>query len=149
VRFRADVIALEPKVVVILAGTNDIAGNTGPVSDEEIEGNLATMSELAHAHGIKVVLSSLLPTAGYHHRSGDTAAPQTTQRPLSRIAALNDWMKAYAPAHGDVYLDYFSAMADSSGQLRAEMSDDDLHPNEKGYAVMAPLAEAAIARALK
>ena len=149
VRFRPDVIALGPKVVVILAGTNDIAGNTGPATDEEIEGNLETMSELAHAHGIKVVLASLLPTSGYHHRPGDPTAPQTTQRPLSRIAAINEWMKTYATAHGDVYLDYFSAMVDSAGQLRAELSDDDLHPNEKGYAVMAPLAEAAIARALK
>ena len=149
VRFRPDVVALEPRVVVILAGTNDIAGNTGPATDEEIEGNLATMSELAHANGIKVVLASLLPTAGYHHVAGGPAPPQTTTRPLSRIGAINDWMKTYAQAHGNVYLDYFSAMADSAGQLRAELSEDDLHPNAKGYAVMAPLAEAAVARALK
>ncbi len=149
VRFRPDVIALEPKVVVILAGTNDIAGATGPATDEEIQGNLATMSELARAHGIKVVLASLLPTAGHHHQPGDPAAPQTTLRPLSRITALNAWIKNYASAHGNMYLDYFSAMVDATGELRAELSDDDLHPNEKGYAVMAPLVEAAIARALK
>ncbi len=149
VRFRPDVIALKPKVVVILAGTNDVAGNTGPATDEEIEGNLASMSEMAHAHGIRVVLASVLPVAAHHHRAGDPSAPQTTARPMARIMAINEWMKAYAPAHGDVYLDYFSAMIDSSGELRAELSDDDLHPNEKGYAVMAPLAEAAIARALK
>ena len=147
-RFRPDVIDLEPKVVVILAGTNDIAGNTGPMTNEAIQGNIASMSELAHAHKIRVVLASVTPVSGYHVAS-PAAVPQTTLRPMARIQALNDWLKTYAAAHGDVYLDYFSAMTDRSGLLGAELSEDDLHPNAKGYAIMTPLAEAAIARALK
>jgi lysophospholipase L1-like esterase len=147
-RFRPDVLDLAPKVVVILAGTNDIAGNTGPVTNEEIQGNIASMSELAHAHKIRVVLASVTPVSGYHVAS-PTAVPQTTLRPMARVQAMNEWMKSYAAAHGDVYLDYFSAMTDRTGLLQAELSEDDLHPNAKGYAIMAPLAEAAIARALK
>jgi lysophospholipase L1-like esterase len=147
-RFRADVIDLAPKAVVILGGTNDIAGNTGPMSNEEIQGNLASMSELAHAHNIRVVLASVTPVGAYHVAS-PAAVPQTTSRPMARIQALNDWMKTFAAAHGDVYLNYFSAMTDASGLLRTELSEDDLHPNAQGYALMAPLAEAAIARALK
>ena len=147
-RFRPDVVDLGPKAVVILAGTNDIAGNTGPMTNEEIQGNLASMSELAHAHNIRVVLASVTPVSGYHLASPG-AVPQTTSRPMARIQALNKWIQTYAAAHGDVYLDYFSAMTDDAGLLRTELSDDDLHPNAKGYAIMAPLAEAAIARALK
>ncbi len=147
VRFRPDVLDLNPRVAVILAGTNDIAGNTGPTTDHEIEGNLASMSELAHAHGVKVVLSSITPVSEYHTAPNGT--PQTTQRPMARIRAINDWMKEYAAAHGDVYLDYVPAMVDARGLLRAELSADDLHPNAAGYAVMAPLAEAAIRRALQ
>ena len=147
VRFRPDVIDLKPKVVVLLAGTNDIAGNTGPMTNEEIEGNLETMSELAQAHGIRVVLASLLPTSAYHTAAG--AIPQTTLRPLARITALNAWLKGYAASHGHVYLDYFSAMVDAAGVLREELSADDLHPNAQGYAVMAPLAQVAIEKALK
>jgi lysophospholipase L1-like esterase len=146
-RFRADVIALEPKVVVILAGTNDIAGNTGPMTNEEIQGHLASMSELAKAHGIRVVLSSVLPVSAYHTRPD--RVPQTTARPMARISELNEWMKAYGASNGHIYLDYFSAMVDTSGLLQADLSADDLHPNAKGYAIMAPLAEAAIARALR
>ena len=146
-RFRPDVIDLKPKVVVILAGTNDIAGNTGSTTDEEIEGNLASMSELAHAHQIKVILSSITPVSNYH--VGANANPQTSQRPMERIRAINEWMKKYAADHGDVYLDYFSAMLDDKGLLRAELSADDLHPTAAGYAIMGPLAEAAIARVLR
>jgi lysophospholipase L1-like esterase len=146
-RLRPDVIDLKPKAMVILAGTNDIAGNTGPMTSEEIEGNLASMSELAHAHDIRVVLASVTPVSSYHTATG--AVPQTTARPMARIQALNEWLKTYAAAHDGVYLDYFSSMTDASGLLRAELSDDDLHPNAKGYAIMAPLAEAAIAKALK
>jgi lysophospholipase L1-like esterase len=148
-RMRPDVIALKPKVVVILAGTNDIAGNTGPMSDEEIEGNLASMSELAVASGIKVVLSSITPVSSYHYAPRPGAAPQTTVRPMARVKAINEWMRSYAAAHKHVYLDYYSKMIDSSGVLKEEFSADDLHPTAAGYAVMAPLAEAAIAQALR
>ena len=147
-RFRRDVIDLRPKAVVILAGTNDIAGNTGPMTNEEIQGNLASMSELAHVHNIKVVMSSVTPVSEYHV-ANPRVAPQTTARPMERIKALNEWMKSYTAAHGDVYLDYFTAMIDDKGLMRAELTEDDLHPNAKGYAIMAPLAEAAIARAMK
>jgi lysophospholipase L1-like esterase len=148
IRFRPDVIDLKPKVVVILAGTNDIAGNTGPTTNEEIQNNLASMSELAHANNIRVVLASVTPVSAYHVAS-PSAVPQTTARPMARIHALNGWIKSYAAAHGDVYLDYFSAMVDQSGLFRAELSEDDLHPNAKGYAIMGPLAETAIAQAAK
>jgi lysophospholipase L1-like esterase len=147
IRFRPDVIDLVPKVVVILAGTNDIAGNTGPMTNEEIQGNLASMAELAQAHRIRVVLSSILPTSAYH--VAPNGIPQTTSRPMSRITAVNDWMKAYAAKNEHVYLDYFSAMIDATGVLKEELSGDDLHPNAAGYAIMAPLAQAAIERALK
>jgi lysophospholipase L1-like esterase len=148
-RFRPDVIALKPKAVIILAGTNDIAGNTGPMTDEQISGNLASMAELAKANGIRVIFSSILPVSEYHVRPGDTAPPQTTRRPMARITALNAWMKEYTASNGHVYLDYFAAMTDAKGLLRAELSEDDLHPNAAGYAIMAPLAEAAIQAALK
>ena len=115
------------------------------MTNEEIQGNFASMSDLAHAHNIKVVFSSITPVSEYHVRG----VPQTTTRPMERIKAMNDWMKSYAASHGDVYLDYFSAMIDDKGLMRAELTEDDLHPNAKGYAVMAPLAEAAIAKALK
>jgi lysophospholipase L1-like esterase len=147
IRFRPDVIDLGPKVVVILAGTNDIAGNTGFISNEDIQGNLTSMAELAKANGIRVVLSSVLPVSAYH--TTPNGVPQTTARPMDRIRALNDWMKKYAKAKGHVYLDYFSAMLDDKGLLREELSGDDLHPNAKGYAVMGPLAEAAILQALR
>ncbi len=147
IRFRPDVIDLKPAVVVILAGTNDIAGNTGPISNEEIESNLTSMSELAKASAIRVVLSSILPVSAYH--TAPTGIPQTTLRPMDRIRPINDWMKKYAAAEHHVYLDYFSAMTDDKGLLREELSADDLHPNAKGYAVMGPLAEAAILQALR
>jgi lysophospholipase L1-like esterase len=147
-RFRRDVLDLKPKAVVILAGTNDIASNTGPTSNEDIQGYLATMSELAHANKIAVVFASVTPVSEYHLAT-PRAVPQTTARPMARILAINSWMKAYAASHGDTYLDYFSAMTDQAGLMRAELTEDDLHPNAKGYAIMAPLAEAAIASALK
>jgi lysophospholipase L1-like esterase len=147
-RFRRDVIDLKPKAVVILAGTNDIAGNTGPYTNEDIQGNIETMAELARVHGIKVILSSILPVSAYH-QAPMSPLPQTVLRPMARIRAVNEWMKSYAAAKGHIYLDYFGAMVDGTGHLRTELSEDDLHPNAKGYAVMGPLAEAAIQQALK
>ena len=141
VRFRQDVIDLKPKVVVILAGTNDIAGNTGPSTLEMIEDNLASMAELAKSNGIRVVLSSVLPVWDYPWKPGLEPAP--------KIIALNKWMKDYAREHGAVYLDYHSAMADSRGGMRPELASDGVHPNDAGYGIMAPLAERAIAEALR
>jgi lysophospholipase L1-like esterase len=140
VRFRQDVIALKPKVVVILAGTNDIAGNTGPSTVEMIENNLASMAELAKAHGIRVVLASVLPVYSYTWRP--------SVQPIPAIAALNDWMKDYARRNGMVYLDYFSAMVDERRGLRNDLTYDGVHPNEAGYRVMAPLTVSAIRKAL-
>ena len=148
VRFRPDVLALAPKVVVILAGTNDIAGNTGPTTPEAIQDNLASMAELARANGIRVVLASLLPVSDYEKRQGQPIV-QTVRRPPDQIKALNNWLLKYANAQGHTYLDYFSAMVDEKGFLKDELSDDGLHANAKGYEVMAPLAEQAIAAALK
>jgi lysophospholipase L1-like esterase len=149
VRFRADVIALQPKVVVILAGTNDIAGNTGPTTLPAIEENLISMFDLAHANGIRVVFASLLPISDYGKNQDGQPIIRTRQRPPEQINALNEWMKKFAVTHGQIYLDYFSAMSDEKGFLKADLSEDGLHPNQRGYAVMAPLAEKAIAAALK
>lgn len=148
IRFRPDVIALQPKVVVILAGTNDIAGNTGPTTLEAIEDNFRSMSELATANGIRVVLASVLPVSDYELRDGKPIT-QTVRRPPEKILALNRWLQEFAKTHHHVYLDYFSAMVDDKGFLKDALSDDGLHPNAQGYAVMAPLAEAAIAASLK
>src|SRR5215207_9075159 len=148
IRFRGDVIELKPKVVVILAGTNDLAGNTGPTTLEAIEDNLTSMAELAKANGIRVVFASVLPVSDYELRDGKPIV-QTVRRPPDQILALNNWMKEFAKTHQHVYLDYFSAMADDKGFLKDALSNDGLHPNPEGYAVMAPLAEAAIAASLK
>src|SRR5213075_343172 len=129
IRFRPDVITLKPRVVVILAGTNDIAGNTGPMSAEEIEGNLASMSELAHVNGIRVVLSSVLPVYDGGRATDGTPLVMTDRRPPGKIMALNEWIKNYASHHGDIYLDYFSAMDDDRGFLKKDLSEDGLHPN--------------------
>jgi lysophospholipase L1-like esterase len=144
VRFRQDVIDLHPKVVLILAGTNDIAGNTGQMPNEDIEANLSSMAELARVHGIRVVLSSVLPVHNYTQRAKDFFA----QRPMARILALNTWLKDYCTKNGHVYLDYFSAVVDDQGLLKKDLADDGLHPNVAGFKIMAPLAEAAIAKAL-
>ncbi len=141
VRFRQDVIALHPAAVVILAGTNDIAGNTGPSTLEMIQDNLASMTELAMAHGIRVVLSSVLPVHDYPWRPGLEPAP--------RIVALNAWIRRYAAERGAVYLDYHSAMADARQGMRDGLAYDGVHPNEAGYRLMAQLAERAIAEALR
>ena len=141
VRFRQDVIALEPTAVVILAGVNDIAGNTGPSSLAMIEDNLASMTELAQANGIRVVLSSVLPAYDFPWRPGLEPAP--------KIVALNAWIRRFAAARGAVYLDYHASMADARQGLPLALSEDGVHPNEAGYRVMAPLAERAIEEALR
>jgi len=144
VRFRQDVIDLQPKAVVILAGTNDIAGNTGPTRNEDIEANLATMAELAKAHGIAVVFASILPVHNYTPKSQDFFA----QRPGTRILEVNRWLKEYCAKQGIVYLDYFAMVLDDKGLLQRELAEDGLHPNDAGYKIMAPLAAAAIAKAV-
>jgi lysophospholipase L1-like esterase len=149
IRFRADVIALKPKAVVILAGTNDIAGNTGPMSLEAIEDNLTSMAELARANKIRVVLAAVLPVSDYDRTKEGKPITRTVQRPPERIKALNDWIRKYAADTHAIYLDYFAAMVDDRGFLKEELSEDGLHPNQKGYEVMAPLAERAISEALK
>jgi lysophospholipase L1-like esterase len=148
VRFRQDVIALQPAAVVILAGTNDISGNSGPVDLATIEANLATMSELAKLHGIKVVLASLLPVTDAKTDREGRPRVWTQGRPPEKIQALNAWLADYARQNGHVYLDYFSAVVDGAGRLRSDLTDDGLHPNAAGHALMAPLAEKAIAAAL-
>ena len=140
IRFRQDVIALQPKVVVILAGTNDIAGNTGPSTLEMIEDNLASMAELAQANGIRVVLSSVLPVYDYPWKKG--------LEPAEKIVTLNLWIKAYCEKKGFIYLDYFTPMADERHGMKAELTYDGVHANVAGYKVMEPLAEAAIQQAL-
>ncbi|MCX6597360.1 MAG: SGNH/GDSL hydrolase family protein, partial [Acidobacteria bacterium] len=128
IRFRPDVIALKPAAVVILAGTNDIAGNTGPMTLEMIQDNIASMVQLAKANGIKVVLSSVMPVCDYHR-------PQMARRPPEKIIALNKWIAEYAAKQGAVYLDYYSAMLDDAKLLRKEITGDGLHPNDAGYAI--------------
>ena len=140
-RFRQDVIDLQPKAVVILAGTNDIAGNTGPSTLEMIEDNLASMAQLAKANGIKVILCSVLPAFDYPWRPG--------MEPNVKIPELNKWIKAYAEKNKFIYVDYFSAMADDRNGLPSDLSKDGVHPNKKGYEIMQPMVEKAIAKALK
>lgn len=141
VRFRQDVVRLRPAVVHILAGTNDLAGNTGSTTLEAIEDNLAGMAEIAQANRIRVVLASVLPAVDYPWRPGLGPAP--------RIAALNAWMRAYAQQHDLAHLDYHSAVADAHQGLRSGLSDDGVHPNAAGYAALNPLAREAILAALR
>ncbi len=140
VRFRQDVIDLQPKVVVILAGTNDIAGNTGPMTLEETENNLASMADLATANRIRVVLCSVLPAYDFPWRPGLDPAP--------KIVALNAWIKSYAAEKGYIYVDFHSAMKDQRDGLPGNLSKDGVHPTPAGYAVMNPLVEAGIKSAL-
>jgi lysophospholipase L1-like esterase len=141
IRFRQDVIALQPKVVVILAGTNDIAGNTGPSTLEMIEDNLASMAELANANEIRVVLSSVLPAYDYPWKTG--------MEPAEKIVTLNAWIKSYCEKRGFTYLDYFTPLADDRHGMKAELTYDGVHANVAGYKVMEPLVQDAIKRALK
>jgi lysophospholipase L1-like esterase len=140
-RFRQDVIDLKPKVVVILAGINDVAGNTGPETLEQIEGNLTSMAELASASHIHVVLCSVTPAFDFPWRPG--------LAPAAKVVALNAWIKDYAAAKGYVYVDYHSAMKDERDGLPPTLSKDGVHPLPAGYSMMAPLAEAGIEKALK
>ncbi len=140
VRFRQDVTDLQPKVVVVLAGTNDIAGNTGPISNEDIEANLSSMAELAKVHGIRMIISSILPVNNYTPESQEFFASRSRER----ILALNNWLKDYCAKNDLTYLDYFSAMVDDKGLLKRDLANDGLHPNHAGFAVMAPMAEKAI-----
>ncbi len=141
VRFRQDVIALRPRAVVILAGTNDIAGNTGPTTLAAIADNLASMADLARANGIRVVLCSVLPAHDYPWRPGLAPAP--------KIVALNRWIRSFAERQGHVYADLHAATADERQGLPRALSDDGVHPNAAGYRVMAPVVERAIAEALR
>ena len=140
VRFRQDVIALKPKVVVILGGTNDFAGVTGPITQAMTAENVMSMVELARANGIRVVLASLTPVCDCYNK-------QTQLRPQGKIIGMNGWLKEYAIESGSVYLDYYTALAEGRN-FRKELTSDGFLPNDAGYAVMAPLAEAAIAKAL-
>ena len=142
-RFYPDVIALHPKAVIIFGGTNDIGGNIGPVPMETIENNLAAMADMARANGIKVILASVTPVCDLPGKP-----PMTTGRPPESILTLNKWIKDYAAKNNFVFLDYFSATLDDKGFLKADITEDGLHPTIKGYEIMNPLAEKAIAQAL-
>ena len=141
VRFRQDVIELQADVVVILAGVNDIAGNTGPTTNEKIVGNIISMIELARANGIKVILCSVLPAANFNWRPNDKAA--------ETIIQLNQLIQSYAKQQHIPYVDYHTAMADAKNGLPKEFSEDGVHPNLKGYQTMSPLLEKAINEVLK
>jgi lysophospholipase L1-like esterase len=140
VRFRQDVINLRPAAVVILAGTNDVAGNTGPMTPEMTEDNFRSMVDLAKANGIRVIVASITPAADYPWKKG--------LAPAGKIKTLNNWLQGYCVNHSVIYLDYYSAMVDEDGGMRPGISFDGVHPNAKGYAIMAPLAQAAIDKTL-
>lgn len=140
IRFQQDVVHLQPEAVVILAGTNDIAGNTGPSTPEMIEDNWESMGDIATQSGIHVIFASILPAIAYPWRPGIHPAPE--------IIELNLWLRQFCVRKGFVYLDYYSAMADAEGTMKPGLSKDGVHPTEAGYAVMAPLARQAIARSL-
>lgn len=140
-RFRQDVIDLNPSVVIILAGINDIAENTGPTTLENIAGNIFSMAELAKENHIEVILCSVLPAFDFPWRPG--------LDPANKVVKLNALIEAYAKKHGIIYLDYFTSMADASNGLKKDLGDDGVHPNVKGYQIMEPLVENAIVKSLK
>ncbi len=140
VRLRSDVLDLHPAVVHIMAGTNDVAGNTGPTSLADIQGNIASMVEQARAHGARVILASVPPAAAIPWR------PQV--QPMPAIAAMNDWLRRYAAREHLVYVDYHTMLSDGRGAFQPRLSEDGVHPNGAAYAVMRPLAAAAIRQAL-
>ena len=141
IRFKPDVIDLEPDIVVILAGTNDIAGNTGPSNVKMITDNIFSMAELARAHQIKVVLSSILPVFEYEWAKEIKDVPAT-------IDSVNDELKKYVNDHGLVYLDYFSSMVDERKGLNKDYTYDGVHPNQDGYILMSSLAQKVLSRLL-
>lgn len=141
IRFRPDAVNLRPSVIVILAGINDIAGNTGPSTLEMIEDNIASMVDIAKSNRIAVVLSSVLPAFDFPWRPG--------MQPAEKVVQLNSWIKNFAKKRACIYLDYFTPMADNRNGLRKELTTDGVHPNLAGYKVMEPLVEAAIQKALK
>jgi len=140
VRFRQDVIDLHPKAVVILGGTNDIAGNTGPMTPEMTEGNWQSMADLAKANGIRAIFASITPSSDIPWRRG--------LHPAEKIRVLNAWLKEYCASHGAMYLDYYSVLTDADGGMQADLTVDGVHATPKGYMRMAPLAQAAIDTAL-
>jgi lysophospholipase L1-like esterase len=140
IRFQQDVVALRPKVVVINAGTNDIAGNTGPSTLEMIEDNLTSMTQIAVANGIHVVLASVTPAYDYPWKRG--------LEPAEKVVSLNSWMQKYCVKAGCVYADYFTPLSDEKHGMKEGLSRDGIHPTPAGYAIMAPIAERAIAQAL-
>jgi lysophospholipase L1-like esterase len=140
-RFYADVIELHPKAVHILSGTNDLAGNTGPTSVQDFKNNIMAMTDIAISRGVKVILGSIPPCGSFPW------APQLM--PARRIIELNSWLKRYAAERKLIYVDYHTALATADGSLRADLSHDGVHPHRGGYAIMKPLAEQAIAQALK
>jgi lysophospholipase L1-like esterase len=157
VRFYPDVLALKPAAVIVLAGTNDIARNNGPQTLEMIQQNIMAMTELAQGHGVKVILCALLPISDRTiipaggRGGGPTPQPriQSVQRPPADLLKFNAWLKSYAAEKGAVYADYYAATVDAQGFLREGYTGDGLHPNAQGYALMTPVASAAIAEALK
>jgi lysophospholipase L1-like esterase len=136
VRFRADVVALRPAVVHILAGTNDVAGNNGPLRPQDFQNNIESMVEIARANGIRVILGSIPPSAAFNW--------QPALKPAPRIQSLNEWMRDYARRNGLVYVDYHSALRGAAGELNPALGNDGVHPNRDGYAIMRRLAEAAL-----
>lgn len=139
VRMHADVIALRPRVVHIMAGTNDIAHNTGPMRPQDTKNNLMAMCEIARAHGIRIVLGSVPPASKYWWR------PKV--QPKAAAVALNEWLRGYADGIGGIYADYAAALTDAQGNVKLNLAKDEVHPTPEGYAVMRPIAEAAIANA--
>ena len=136
-RFRSDVVALNPRTVHILAGTNDIAGNTGPTSERAFEDNIESMVEAAKTHHIRVVLASILPMG--------SIGWQPQYRPAEEVRRLNRWLRDYAAGRGAIYLDYYSRLATADGAFRPDLSNDGVHPNLAGYAIMRELADKALA----
>ncbi len=141
IRFRADVVALRPAVVHILAGTNDVAGNNGPLRPQDFQNNIESMVEIARANGIRVILGSIPPSDAFNW--------QPALKPAPRIAALNEWMHGYARSKGLGYIDYHGALRGPAGELKPALGNDGVHPNRDGYAVMRRLAEAAMADSLR